>query len=112
MLAPKPTSPEKVISLALALVVTVGLIAWLVYANFVNPESAVPVQWQTEFSSSAQVRYPPVPSLNPNPPVFTSRQFTELRVFVPLPVEAGPTGRPNPFAPLPPLGTTTVSSVP
>ena len=107
MLTPKPTSPAKVISLTLAVVLNFGLISWMVYSYFLNPEAAVPEQWQSEFSSSAQVRYPPVPPLNPDPPVFSSRQFTGLRLFAPLPVEAGPTGRPNPFEPLPYLGTTT-----
>ncbi|MDO8559780.1 MAG: hypothetical protein Q7S23_01945 [bacterium] len=108
MLAPRRTSPGKLISLTLVLVVTIVTIGWLLYTNVVNTDTAVvPTQWQQEFADSAQVQYPPPPAFNAEPPVFTSRQFTELRQVVPLPVEAGPTGRTNPFEPLPYIGTTT-----
>ena len=108
MLAPRRTSPQKIISLTLVLVLTIGTIGWLLYSNVVNTDTtAVPTQWQQEFSDSAQVQYPPPPAFNPEPPVFPSHQFTGLRQVVPLPVEAGPTGRSNPFESLPYTGTTT-----
>lgn len=108
MLAPRRTSPEKLISLILVLVLTIGTIGWLLYSNVVSTETAaVPTEWQQEFSDSAQVQYPPPPQFNPEPPVFSSRQFTGLRQVVPLPVVAGLTGRSNPFDPFPYTGTST-----
>ena len=117
MLARKPVKPAKVIILSLLLLLAIGGIGYVVVQNFMLAGgSVVPPEVQQNIVKIPAQLHPPVPRLNPNPSLFLSPQFTNLRQFTELPVRAGVTGRPNPFLPIeyyaPPLTSDAVSQPP
>lgn len=102
MLAPRPINRTKVLILTLVLAAAVGGLAYLVLQNLLAVGSAdVPADVQQNIAKVSAQRFPPVPRVNPNPPLFASPQFTRLKLFTELPVRPGVTGRPNPFKPVP-----------
>jgi len=113
MLAQKRSSPQKVIALSAVLLVAWGIMGWVVYTNFVRVNTdPVPSQWQEDYLRASQQQYPPVPSLPSKYPIFESVQFTSLKSFVHLPVEAGAVGRDNPFKVIPYFTASTTETRP